>query len=244
MKPEQAIAPFILNAILRHPRGRSFFLAQAADAEGSDEGRIFDELLTHIDDPELGRLVKRHQADEARHAELFATAAAAQGVALKPIPDELKLLERMDRKLGGFFDQFHRGQRSVMEVYLLLQVIEERALTQFRTMEPVLRKYDPASADIVKEVIADEERHLKYCRAVARRYAPSDAGLTRVLNEMRELEAISFGEHMRANLRYSLANQLVQAGPGLKLIFRLLLHMGERRHVKVFTPFHGELSAA
>ena len=45
-----------------------------------------------------------------------------------PVPDELKLMDRIDRKLGGFWDRPINDDRGVMEAYSLLQVIEERAL--------------------------------------------------------------------------------------------------------------------
>lgn len=223
------------SRVVASPRGRAFVLSQAAAAEASDEGRIFDELLARIDDPELRRLVKVHQADEERHAELFAAAAARSGATPPPIPAELQLLERIDRELGGFFDGFLASDRSVMEAYLLLQVIEERATHQFQLLEPALRAVDPESADVVAGIARDEERHLKYCRAISRRYAPDEATRRATLARFREVEARAFGDHSRANLAFCLEHELVDMAPAEVWIWRQLLRAGQRRRPPVPT---------
>ena len=88
------------------------------------------------------------------------------------MPNELKLIDRLDRAVGGFFAQPIRDRRDVMQAYLMLQVIEERALTQFALFEVAFRGSDDETADVIAGIARDEERHLKYCHAIARRYAP------------------------------------------------------------------------
>lgn len=238
MTLQQKLAPFFLSRLLANPRGRAFLLAQASDAEASDEGRIFEELLRRVDDPELQKLVRIHQADEERHAELFAEAAKRVGVTPPPLPAHLKLLNRLDTAMGGFFAAFEAGERGVMDVYLLLQVIEERAITQFRLIEPIMRKVDPAAADLLLQIARDEDRHLKYCRAISRRYAPDEATLARTLAELRDIEARAFGAHARANMRYCMDHELVSVGPIVKAMLRQLLGIGDRKQQPVPTPFH------
>jgi rubrerythrin len=201
-----------IDRLLASPKGRTYVLRQASAAEDTDEGRFFDELEKRVDDDELRRMIQRHKSDEARHARMFADAADRVGGAISPLPEELMLLPRLDRALGGFFDRMSDERLSVMEAYLLLQVIEERATAQFEILEPIMRRHDPAAADILREITADEERHLKYCRAIARRYAPDDATLERTLHRYRDIEAKVFVEHGRANMAHALDHGYLAIG--------------------------------
>ena len=60
-----------LDRMLAHPRGRAHVLSTVADAEDTDEGAVFDKLVAQVDDPELHKMIRIHQADEKRHAQLF-----------------------------------------------------------------------------------------------------------------------------------------------------------------------------
>ena len=148
-------------------------LAQAADSEASGESAIFEHALALVDDPELQRVIRRHREDELRHEKLFRARLAAQNAPYE-LPETLRLLKRIDRKAGGVIDKPIRTDRDVLEAYAFLQALEERAVFSFglfiRAMEPV----DPVSADVFKEVLEDEKRHLKYCVAVSKKYAKSE----------------------------------------------------------------------
>jgi rubrerythrin len=222
------LAPKLLHRLVRSPVGRAFVLNQAAIAEASDEGQIFDNLLTHVDDEELRKLVRIHAADEVRHAELFAEAAANVGVPIPEVPEHLRLLDRIDRDLGGFFDQFVAGQQSVMDVYLLLQVIEERANTQFRLIVKEFHKVDSALGQMLEGIIKDEERHLKYCHAISKRYAPNEGVLQKRLAELRLAEAQSFGDHTRAVLKHCLDEKLLDIPMYEEPFWRAMYQLGMR----------------
>src|SRR5581483_6787626 len=126
-----ALTLMFMKDLFSTPKGRVHFLTQVADAENNDEGAIFEALKRRADDPQLQRLVQRHAADEERHARILLERADAQGVPRPVIPENLKLLHRLDEALGGFFKKPLETNEDVMRMYLLLQVIEERAVTQF-----------------------------------------------------------------------------------------------------------------
>lgn len=239
----QLLGRHFLDRLVATPRGRAWILWQASEAESDDEGRFFDLLLERVDDPELHRLIRRHQADETRHAALYAECAERAGAPRPIIPPEMKLLDRVDRALGGFFDGFQADRRSVMEAYLLLQVLEERAVTQFAMLERAFRSRDPRTADVIQQVSEDEERHLKYCRAISRRYAPDEATHAAELHRFRDVESRAFAEHSRANMRHALDNGLL-AGPRVEaLLWRGLLALGDRRQPAIRTRFWGQAAA-
>jgi hypothetical protein len=191
------------------PKGRVHFLTQVADAENNDEGAIFEALKRRSDDPQLQRLVQRHAADEERHARVLLERADAQGEPRPVIPEDLKLLHRLDEALGGFFTRPLETNEDVMRMYLLLQVIEERAVTQFAMFQDGLREVDPGSADVFDVIEEDEERHLRYCHAIARKYAPSEKVHDETLAHFREVEAKVFAQNSTRNLFHALKTGLL-----------------------------------
>lgn len=196
-----------MTHLLETPAGRAHVLNQCADAEATDEGEMFDRILAQVDDPDLARLVRRHQADELEHAEMFRACVARTGVTPPLVPENLKLLSRIDKAVGG--PRPVETRQDVMHAYLLLQVIEERATTQFAIFERAFRSVDPKTADTFHSIAIDEARHLKYCQAISKRYAPSEAVREKTLGHLREVEAVAFAENSRANMEYAFARGYV-----------------------------------
>jgi rubrerythrin len=210
---------WFLHDLFSTPRGRAYVLTQAAEAESGGEQKIFDTLLEHVHDPELAKMVKKHKEDEERHAVLYGECAARQGARLPTIPHELKVIDTVDEHIarvrGGvrFFDETRHDDRYVMEGYLFLQVLEERAVQQFGVLADALRPFDPRSAAIVLEIDADERRHLRYCHAISKRYAPSQEVLESVLASFRRAEALAYREHTQKSLDFLIREGFVPRGP-------------------------------
>lgn len=202
-----------LAHLLATPKGRAHVLNQVADAESNGESKVFDSALALVDDPDLSRMIARHAQDEVEHAALFEARRDAQGVDVGPAPEHLRLIGRLDQKLGGFFSRGVRSRRDVMEAYLMLQVVEERACTQFPVFAEAFRAMDPETAAVFDRVVADEVRHLKYCRAIAKRYAPSPVVMNDTLREMRENEAVCFVENTRAGFEHVLDGDYTDLSP-------------------------------
>jgi rubrerythrin len=201
-----------MHRLFSTPQGRAHVLVQCAEAEDSDEGQIFEGLMNHVDDDRLHRMIRRHAADEKRHAEMFRQRVRATGVEPPEVPDYLRLIDRLDAELGHFLERDFANTRDIMEAYLLLQVIEERAITQFKMFEPIMREYDPEAADVLVAIAKDEERHLKYCHAISKQYAPSEAIRQITLKRFREVEARCFTDNTLANMTYVLDNNLLSIG--------------------------------
>jgi rubrerythrin len=223
--------------IVKTPAGRAFILRQLAEAESNGEAAIFDRLLCYVDDAKLQRMIAKHQEDEVRHARLYAEAAARQGVPDEPVPPELRLIDRLDRAIGGLRDRRIADAKDIMEIYLLLQVIEERGITQFRILSRAFREVDPETADLIDVVAADEERHLKYCHAIARRYAPGPETMAATLTHFRTLEARVFAEQMRFATEYAMAHGYFSGGPVEKALFRGLIALTRRSGELPYTPY-------
>jgi rubrerythrin len=210
MKFRDQMHHWFLSDLFSTAEGRAYVLSQASEAESGGEKRIFDVLLEQVDDPELARMVKKHSEDEVRHAEMYAECAARQGAKLPRIPAELRVIDKVDeaiaRARGGvrFFDEKIHDGRFVMEGYLFLQVLEERAVQQFSVLAEALRPFDPKSADVIVEIEADERRHLRYCHAISKRYAPSPVVLDETLAKFRRAEAEAYQAHTSESLAFLL----------------------------------------
>jgi rubrerythrin len=205
-----------MKQLLSTPKGRVHFLAQVADAEHNDEGAVFEALKARASDPQLQKMVARHAADEERHARLLLERADAQGLPRPVVPEQLKLLHHLDAALGGFFSRPLETDEDVMRMYLLLQVIEERAITQFAMFREALREHDPKSAEVFEVIEEDEGRHLKYCHAIAGRYAPSQQVHDETLAHFRKVEAKVFAQNSTRNLFHALDNGLLPVGAPAK----------------------------
>jgi rubrerythrin len=208
-----------LRKLVSTPAGRAHVLAQTADGESSGEARIFKEVLARAHDPELGRLVTRHRDDELRHERLFRERLAATGVAEPELPESLRFVEQLNRALGGILDRPIQDDRGVLEAYCLLQVLEERAVFSFGKFIDAFREADPATAQVFAEVLEDERRHLKYCAAVAKRYATGEEERLEVLSRIRAVEARVFQENQLRNMNHTLSRGFMG---GQTLAWRLL----------------------
>lgn len=206
----QSISKSLMRDILSTPRGRAYVFAQAALAEATDEGAIFDRLEKAVTDPALKKAISKHKADEIRHAALYWDCVKAQGVAPPEIPARLQLLEILREEIGTF-DADLRDNTDIMEVYTVLQVIEERALEQFRLVKAALPASDSSHA-VLDQVIADEERHLQYCQAAIARVAPSPTAAALELRHYRQVEARAFLKQQERGLAFLMSEQLI-AGP-------------------------------
>jgi rubrerythrin len=210
-----------IRKLVATPEGRAHLLDQVADAESNGELDIFERLLDRVNDGSLQKMIRKHREDEIRHEALFRACANRQGVRRDPVPRELQLIDRIEEKFGGFDNAGLETAHQVMEAYALLQVIEERAITQFPLMEKAFREVDPATADVFVEVARDEERHLRYCHAITRVYAPSPEVLEETLARYRIAEAEAFGANSEANMEYVIRRGWVAQGPLDRFLMRL-----------------------
>jgi rubrerythrin len=194
-----------LNQMFRSPEGRAHVLAQAADGESSGESAIFVRLLEKVDDPELHRVIAKHREDELRHAKMIRARLAAQNAPWE-LPQHLRLVPRIDKEAGGVIDRPIRTDADVLAAYCFLQALEERAVFSFGLFIASLRAPDPESSQAFAEVLEDEKRHLKYCVAVAKRYAASEEERLRVLQHMRDAEARAFKANQMDNMAWTLSH--------------------------------------
>jgi rubrerythrin len=215
-----------LARLVANPRGRAFLLSFMADAEEADEAGVFEALLERVDDPSLHKMVKRHMADEARHAEMLRArvraTVGATGIAAPIVPRSLSIVQRIDDALGGMGAKFVAKERSIMDAYVLLEVVEDRAVEQFPKIAAALEPVDPESAATVRSIWEDEKRHVLYARAINTRYAASPDELARTLARVRAVEQQAFDDNGAAFLRHALDENLLALPFAEKILWRAM----------------------
>ncbi len=87
-------------------------------------------------------------------------------------------------------------------------------MTQLPLFEEAWRAVDPLTADVLVEVARDEARHLRYCHAIARRYAPDEAVHRETLRHYRNVEAsVVYPATGSALIAHCLAAGLLEVNP-------------------------------
>lgn len=212
-----------MDRLFASRRGRTFMLSFMADAEDSDEGGVFDTLLERVDDPQLHKMIRIHRDDETRHAEILRKCVARQGLIPDAVPEDLRVVPYIERSLGSVAERFLDQRAGVMEAYVFLQVLEERAVLQFPRFADAMRRYDPESAAVIDEIAEDERRHVKYAKAISRKYAPDPITLHRTLVQFREAESKATVDHGSAFLEFALDKHLLEIGRGEELLWRTMV---------------------
>ncbi len=242
---EDRIGLRFLSKLLANVPGRVYFLAQLVDAETNGECGVFDELAAYAEDEELQKMIRRHSADELKHAGLFRERSLQYATTLPEVPTGVKLIDLLDRAVGGPLTRGIHNRVDVMRAYLLLQVLEERTISQLPLFEEAWRVVDPQTADVIAEVGRDEARHLRYCHAISRRYAPDEATLRETLRRYRTIEATEvFPGTGVALIDHCLDTGLLDVGPIERLAWRGLNELARRLPRPSFTHFASEPAAA
>lgn len=209
-----------MKNLVATPAGRAHLLALVADSEANDEGRIFTALAKVENDPFLRKVAARHAADEARHAALLEGRIVANGAGRPQIPAHLDLLAQLDDALDGLMRRPIASREDVMRAYLLLQVLEERAVSQLPLFIAAFADVDPETSAVFQQLLTDERRHLGYCHAIALH----DETLTRY----RQVEARVFGKGTMTNLTYVIEQGMID-GAGWKLLATVGPHVAGSR---------------
>jgi rubrerythrin len=228
---DERLQRLFLSELLSTPRGKSTLLSQLADAEGGDGGEldIFGHILDQLDDEEVKKLVRVHKEDEERHERLYQERARATGVEPFKLPANAHLLRRLDNHVG-FFSKPVTDRKGVADAYLLLLVIEERAVKQFdRYKQAFLAAGDADTAAVIDGIKADEGRHLRYCEAISKRYSENEDVRQQRLAELRALESKCFDEVQAINLRFLVDNGFVGHTFWTKALWSTLSKVAESR---------------
>jgi hypothetical protein len=212
MSLEASLSRSFLRSLVAHPAGRAHVLSLMVAAEEGDETGVFDQLEKRADDDELATLIRRHKQDEERHAAMYRECLTRNGLAMQAVPDELLIIRQIARESGDAAAPIVTRD-DVMRTYALLLAIEERGVERFPRIGAEFRRIgDHATADTFDRVTEDERRHIKYCAAIGRRYAPSEAAWQQALATQRAVEARAFDRVGRATLAHALANGLAWRG--------------------------------
>lgn len=231
MSLESLVRTTFLRRLISTPAGRAHLLNLMIHAEEGDEAGVFDQLQRVVTDRRVQKTIARHQADEREHADLYRECLRRTGIEPDPIPDELLIIRRAARVAGGMFASGARDgaastiatNEDVMNTYALLLAIEERGVQQFPLIGREFRRIgDHETADTFDRVARDEARHCKYCRAIGRSYAPSEAAWCESVARYKAIEAEAFQQVGVAGIAYAVERGLVWQNPAIRNLARWL----------------------
>ncbi|HMV66740.1 MAG TPA: hypothetical protein PKA64_07810 [Myxococcota bacterium] len=226
LEASDALDRAVRRAILAQPPALAFALSSYADAEGSGEGEVFTRALRRVTEPRLQAMICKHQEDELRHAALFDARREALGLAAHAIPDHLKIIDLLSDAAGGVLDAAMDTDEDVARVYLLLYVVEERALDEFgRSARAFAAAGDFETAALFAAVARDEERHVQYCEAVGRRHLADPSTWAARLDAMRAVERRVYAGQTRAWTWHLLRSGLLRLPRGLDRLVRGVLDL-------------------
>ena len=211
--PIDHVSLVFLKQLCATPRGRAFLFQALANVEGDAELNAFEAMAGAVSDPQLQKVIRRHAADEARHAGLLEALAMKEGVPRIRVPRACNPMDDLEQATGVLRAPMRSGE-DVLRAYVLLQVIEERAVTQYPLYIEALRGLDDDAAAVLEKIQADELNHLRYCKAVTGRLAPSPAALAKTLKHYRAVGAWAFARNGEAMMREVVAaGVLAQPAP-------------------------------
>ncbi len=222
----------IRRMLLSQRLAKAYVFSSYADAEGSGEGKVFDRALNRATDPKLKNMIRKHQEDELRHERILEERREQLGLPRLVIPPHLKMIDKLSAAAGGLWDLPMDRDEHVARMYTLLFVIEERALEEFSKAADLLEELDDLqSAEVLRSIAADEARHLKYCRAIGRRYAESDEAFERGIETMRDLEQRVYAEQGRSMVKHMIDEGLLELPVAWRLFLGPLLRIAGRLDV-------------
>ncbi len=145
-----------------------------------DAGHDISAAIDRVGDGELIELMRRHAADERRHAELFRQRARSlrekHGIHdLGDITSDDKLLDlsRGRREQGlnahGFFGNDQVDERGVVAYVAMLEHAEVQA-EQLFSIHRELVSDDAETLAVFDEILRDEQYHVSYTRATLERW--------------------------------------------------------------------------
>jgi hypothetical protein len=178
MHPQELVHSRFLTRLLATPGGPAFLVAALAGAV-DDQRAVLTRLGRLSQEPELQALVRDHQADAARHAQLLAAEHARLGGGAWPGPG-VGLVARLDPR-----------RDDVDGLLLLLQVIGERLAAHLQVLAVLAWAGQPRLARLCRGLAHDLGIHVNDYRGRLSRRG-DDVALAERRGELREAASQAF----------------------------------------------------
>lgn len=164
------------SRILGNSEARELLLNSLAVGE-ADSAVDLDRVAAHVSDPVLSRKIYRHFAEETKHARLFRRHLEAMGFQVKPLAPELDYEGLVQRFAMGtpkvrLDDPRPFDVDDLVTFFCGSKAGEERACAEMEGLIEDLAQ-ERATADLLREIHADEIRHVSYATEELCRIAES-----------------------------------------------------------------------
>ncbi len=181
----------------RHRKVQTFLSFARTEAGGAVD---IARAAHAVDDPDLKKHLLRHVADEDRHAEMFRRRARevfGNPDGQTPLPESLSqdlvplasALQRGSLSLTdhGFLPSDNFAALGEVNYIAMLYLAELQAAEDFRVHRRLTERRDPASGEMFRQILRDEEYHVAYTRAQLKAWEQQGRGdeVRRALRRMR-----------------------------------------------------------
>jgi len=163
-----------------HDPARTVLTLESFSRTEADGGRDIGSAAGRVADEELRGHLRRHTADELRHAELFRNRAAELRASHDLPPgtgteadDAAYDLSRgrpaAEVDAHGFFTSGLLDELGEVAYVAMLHSAEKRAAQLF-SMHRDLTRHDPATCAVFEEILRDEQYHVAYTRTILEKW--------------------------------------------------------------------------
>lgn len=167
------------RAVWRDPV-RTVLTLESFSRTEADGGRDIGSAAGKVSDDELREHLRRHTADELRHADLFARRAAElrASLDLQPGTGDVARDAAYDLSRGrpatevdahGFFTAGLLDELGEVAYVAMLHATEERAAQLFAVHRDLTR-HDPETRAVFEEILRDEQYHVAYTRTILEKW--------------------------------------------------------------------------
>ncbi|MBT3584218.1 MAG: ferritin-like domain-containing protein [Halobacteriovoraceae bacterium] len=207
---EEYLNVLFMRQNLSDRKGLTYLFSQLADAESSNGGeiKIFEQLIDYVQDPGLKKVLAVHKADEERHEKMFLHYIELMGTNPITLGDDQRVLSLLERELG-LLKRPVKCDEDVVQLILLLQVIEERAIQEFEALKVAFEK-DLVIVNLLETIIKDERKHLVYCQKVATFYQQDSQKIEQTLNRFRKIEEYCYRQLSANHMTYCMQEDLIK----------------------------------
>lgn len=170
---QQQVMVRFFSCFNQNPVGLGRMLSLYLVSEERSEISPLKVLVRGLSDGPLKSLVKKHLADEGRHAGLLRARIRELGQEVTPLPTSLEPQEYYFQRNRGLADVLNlppeavQDPAQVIEILLFNSVLEEFALPRFLAHAEACRAQDPRTYMMLMDIAADEIRHTVYTQHYA-----------------------------------------------------------------------------
>lgn len=209
------------------PAALAVLFRSLRDAESDGESVIFDMALPRVP-RKLEHLVRTHANDEERHEAMMSEVLEMLGCDADSDGDHVSAVPYIDEAAGTILTAAAESDVDLGRAYLLVYALERRLSAQLSQLAAGIEHARPEIAAMVREVAADEMKHIGWCGVVSHHLIGDTARWEAERDAMIELESRTYPRLMAQNLNAMLDEGLTNMSTVERAFWRCAAWVADR----------------